>query len=231
MKVMNLLLLVLFATPAMASEPAQCSRPAPRGQDWKVCKDSVRANESVDQYLLTRSGNLYATLKRGGALCQITSGVDDFKISQHPKDAAVIYFTKGNDLYVLHKQNVGYDGDCPKTSKKVIMENVKEYKVATNTHTTIVNAALSYNGKFVAWDNTSAVYTDFGVSDFQMNECFGTKGKSFNSYVAFTIDYAGFVTKIKGKSSGSYFEYISDKTTKGRYGSITTFKSQENVCR
>lgn len=230
MKALNLILLALIAAPAMADESANCNARAPRGQDWKVCKNTVRSNETVEQYLLTRNGDLYATLKRGGALCQITAGVDDFKISQHPNDAAVVYFTKNNDLYVLNKQKVGYDGECPKTSKKVIMENVKEYKVATNTKTTIVNAALSQNGKLVAWDNVKAVYTDYGVSDFEMNNCYGVKGKSFNSFVLFSMDYAGFVTKVKGKSSGDYFEYISDKTTKGRYSNLSSFKSRENVC-
>jgi hypothetical protein len=231
MKTVSLLFVALIALPALAETSADCGRPAPRGQEWKTCKNSVRKSETVKQYLLTKSGDLYATLKRGNALCQITSDVDDFKVSQHPNDAAMIYYTRDNDLYVLNKQAVNADGDCPKTKKHVIMANVVEHKIATNTDTTIVNAALDKFGKLVAWDNKKAVYTDYGVSDFQMNSCYGVKGKSFSSYVMFTIDYAGFVTKVKGESSGTYFQYISDKSTKGRYKDITGFKNKENVCQ
>lgn len=221
--------MVQFNAPAATA--ADCQAKAPRGQTWKTCKNTVRADETVEQYLLTKNGNLFALLKRGGALCQVTSDVDNFKISQHPKDAAVLYFDRNDDLYVLNKEKVNFWGDCPKTSKKVIMENVKEYKIATNTKTTIVNAALNKFGKFVAWDNTSPVYTAYGVADFQMNNCFGKKGSSFNSYVLFTQDFAGFITKVKGKADWGVFEYIADSTTKGRFDSITAFKDKENVCQ
>ncbi|MBS1958437.1 MAG: hypothetical protein JST80_03105 [Bdellovibrionales bacterium] len=230
MKTMIVMMLALVASPVFAETTANCAKSAPRGQEWKECKDTVRSNETVAQYLLTKSGNLYAMMKKG-AFCQLTSNVDTFKVSQHANDAAMIYFTKSDDLYVLNKQDGSTDNDCPKAKKHVIMNDVKEYKMATNTNTTIVNAALTKSGKLVAWDNTKPVYTDYGVTDFQMNNCYGVKGKSFNSYVLFTTDYAGFITKVKGKKSGNFYDFIADKATKGRYDSIESFKSKENVCK
>jgi hypothetical protein len=188
----------------------------------------ARRGDIADKYQLMENGDFFRFV--GNDKCQITNNVQDFKISMHPQDAAVAYFIREGDLYVLHNAGPN-NGRCPGASKKVIMSGVKQdnYKVTSNTHTTIVNAALDNNGNLSAWDNAKVVYQDQGVEDFMMNQCFGAEGKSFNSYVLFSIDRAGHVTKVRVDQQGWGRKDTSTETSE-RFNSISEFKDRNNVC-
>lgn len=188
------------------------------------CKNA-RRNDSADQYILDSAGNLYRYFANAQQKkCQITNNVSDFKISQHPNDSAVIYFERQGDLWVVHPQ--GTSGNCPPVSKKVIMAGVKEWKMVSNTNTTIVNAALSNNGQLLAWDNVNVVYQENGIRDFQMNTCFGTAGRSFSSYAIFAQDHNRDIVKVKGQGG----RYVRDAVEQGNFSSITEWKQSRNVC-
>ena len=115
-------LILLSALISMNAMAADCLTKAPAGSRWKECKNA-RANASVDQYLISEDGDLYAYIEKIDRLCQVTNGVKDFKISLHPKDAAVMYYVRNNDLYVANE--VAVKGNCPEMKKKVIMPKVK----------------------------------------------------------------------------------------------------------
>jgi hypothetical protein len=202
------------------SPAAECIRQG----NYRECKNA-RTSDPADQYLLENDGDLFRAI--GNQLCQITSGVTEFKISQHRDDAAVLYYLKDNDLYVVHPQATT-GGNCPPVSKKKIMDDVDKYSVVSNTNSTIVNVALNKSGRLVAWDNTHPVYEDTGVSEYLMNQCFGTRGKSFSSYVLFSIDRSGVVTKVKVEDGAS--RYNQSRDTNANYRSIQDFKERENVC-
>ncbi|MCO5144408.1 MAG: hypothetical protein M9962_15120 [Oligoflexia bacterium] len=193
---------------------------------FKECKNA-RRNDLVAQYALKSNGDFFRIMENGTP-CQITNGVDSFKISQHPNDAAMVYFERNNDLYVLH--NVGANGNnCPKADKKVIMGSVKKYTVTSNTESSIVNVALDTSGRLAAWDNNKVVYEDSMVVDYSMNQCFGASGKSFSSVVFFSIDPHGNVSKIRpSKDAWGVFGKVSDAPD--RASSITDWKENNRVC-
>ena len=196
---------------------------------YKECKEA-RKNDTADRYMLGHDGTLYRRINQ--VTCAVTSGVQSFKISQHPKDVAVIYYKKNNDLYLVNKdKEVRGRGQCPSAegNTKRLMKNVRKYTVTSNVDTTIVNAALDENGLFSAWDNVNVVYKDSSVEDFQMNECFGVKGKSFNSYVLFTLDRFDHISKVKVTKE----KYLKDesKVTTEKFTSISKFKDKFNVCQ
>jgi hypothetical protein len=212
-------------SPAITREPASACM---NGKPWQ-CK-TARRNDPADQYMLDKNGNFYRYFKSSKQLCQVTSNVSDFKISQHPTDSAAVYYTTNeNELFVVHSQ--GVSGNCPPVSKKSIMTDVKEYKVVSNTHSTIVNAALTNGGHFVAWGDVDALISQNDVVDFEMNNCFGSEGKSFNSYVLFTLDTNGDVRKVK---VGESFSYVFDEssTQRGSWSRLSEWKdSVGGVCR
>lgn len=196
---------------------------------YKECKEA-RKNDTADRYMLGHDGTLYRRINK--ATCAVTGNVQSFKISQHPNDVAVIYYKKNGDLYLVNKdKEVRGRGQCPSAegNTKRLMKDVKKYTVTSNTDTTIVNAALDNSGVFSAWDNVKVVYTDSTIEDFQMNECFGVKGKSFNSYVLFTLDRFDHISKVKVTKE----KYLKDdsKLTTEKYSKISTFKDKQNVCQ
>lgn len=227
MKTLFSVLALSFLSMSAFAEPSVVSA-CSNGKNWQ-CKNARSSDGAVDQYMLDKAtGNFYRYFKNGRT-CQITSNVKDFKISQHPNDVAVVYYESNNDLYIVRNQGT-QSGDCPPVSKKVLMANVKEWKMVSNTNTTIVNAASDVNGNFIAWDNTHSVYSDIRIVDFQMNQCFGASGKSFSSYVLFTLDSQGNVNKVK--VSGGFF--TADKTTvqHGNWTKLSDWKKdQGGICK
>ncbi len=185
---------------------------------------NARSNDVASKYTLKANGDFFRTVGRNE--CQITNDVDSFKVSQHPKDVAVAYYERGGDLYIL-KNAHGSNGNCPEASKKVLMENVEKYTVVSTTNTDIVNLALSRSGKLVAWDNRNVLVSEYGIENYAHNDCYGVKGKSFNTIVAFGITYSGRVLKIRGGSSTE----VSATMTSEYYSSINNFKSDNNVCK
>jgi hypothetical protein len=221
----TVLFVFLFVLSAQSSFAARCATEAPRGSRWKECTNA-RSNAVVDQFLLNDSGDLFAYISRSRLLCSVTNAVSDMKVSGHPRDNAVLYFVRQGDLYIAH--NVRSNGrNCPDMSKKELLRNVKKYNVVSNTATTVVNTALSRGGEFLAWDNNRVVYHDRLVQDYLLNRNYASSSKAFNSYVAFTIDYAGFVTKVEGQAS--YNALPGSKETKKRYSSIQQFKREFNL--
>ncbi|MDD4972725.1 MAG: hypothetical protein PHY93_00160 [Bacteriovorax sp.] len=188
----------------------------------------ARRNDIATEYSL--DGNTFSR-KIGKANCQITNNVDEFKISQHPSDNAMAYFVKDGDLYVLHNLQTFGDvvnvsnGDCPKTSKKLIVEDIDKYTVVSNINTNVVNLTLSKSGRFLAWDNDKAILTAEHIANYVNNECYGAKDElSFKSYVAFAIDTNGYVYKIKG-------EHAEDsKVSPEKYDDLKEFKKKNQVC-
>ena len=108
------------------------------------------------------------------------------------------------------------------------MANVKKYNVVSSNNTTIVNTALSNSGKFLAWDNTKVVYSDILVEDYLLNTNYKVKGKTFNTFVAFTLGYDHYITKVKGSSSEDS-SYIKSTETDRPYKSIQEFKKTMKV--
>lgn len=197
---------------------------------YKVCKEA-RKNDIADRYMLGHDGTFYRRINK--ATCAITQGVQDFKISQHPKDLAVVYYKKNNALHMINQDKERrVSGQCPSAegNTKVLMKNIAKYTVTSSENTTIVNAALDKKGLFQAWDNKEVVYKDSGVEEYQMNECYKAKGKSFSSYVLFTRSYSDQITKVKAEKSGRYVKDAS-KETHQRYNSIGQFVEEANVCK
>jgi hypothetical protein len=192
-------------------------------------KEARKSDVAFKSYTLKKNGDLFRETV-AGTDCQVTSNVTDFKISQHPSDAAVAYYLQAGNLVALHTVKTNSDvrklvkGDCPKKDAKVIMANVEKYTVVSNTDTTIVNMAVTKYGEFTAWENVSPVLTLKNIATYVNNECFGTK-KSFTSYVAFAINTNGFVYKIKGDKPQD------SKVTAKTYSSLKQFKDAENVCK
>ena len=83
--------------------------------------------------------------------------------------------------------------------------------------------------RLVAWDNNQPVYEDLRVNDYLMNTCFGAERKSFNSFVFFSIDNSGQVTKVKVDEGAS--RYNQSRVTDATYRSIQEFKDKLHVCQ
>ncbi|HXH30883.1 MAG TPA: hypothetical protein VNJ01_08730 [Bacteriovoracaceae bacterium] len=196
---------------------------------YKECKEA-RKSDVATRYMLGHNGTLYR--KINSATCAVTEGVEDFKISQHPKDVAAIYFKKGGHLYLLNvDKEFRAAGNCPSSqgNTKRLMDNVEKFTVTSNVNTTIVNAALGTNGEFKAWDNNVVVYSDSNVAEFQMNTCFGTAGKSFSSYVLFTRGHDKSVTKVK-VTEGKHIKDISSVDA-SKFEALADFKKKMKVCK
>ncbi len=196
---------------------------------YRTCREA-RRNDVADRYMLGNDGTLFRRIN--GAVCAVTSGVEDFKISQHPNDVAVVYFKKTNHLFLLNMDRERRpNGQCPSSSGNIrkLMDNVKKYTVTSNQNTTIVNAALDESGNFRAWDNTRVVYSDRGVEEFQMNQCFGTANKSFSSYVLFTRDISDNITKVRVRNG--IFARDESQVVRERYGRINAFVESQRVCQ
>lgn len=231
MKFSLVLALLFTASAAQAQNACDQARAQGRNLNIKECKNSSRRGSDIKAFVLTHSGDFYAYYADINQNCQITNGVKDFKASQHPNDAAAAYYiTYDNTLYYAKPTRSGRN--CPSKNVGRLAYNVKSWPVVSNTNTTIVNIALTQGGQLTAWPNSgSPVYTDSGVEEVSMNDCYGVQGKSFNSYVMFTLDRAGNVTKVKGQD-GRYFR--DDKTDNNNYRgfrSISEFKAKNNVCK
>ncbi len=186
----------------------------------------ARSNDVASQYTLDDRGNFFRQVGRNK--CQITNDVEDFKVSQHPNDVAMVYFIKKRDLYVLH--NTVRTGNCPKASTKVLQNNIAKkhgdyrYSVVSNTDTTIVNVALGENGRFTAWDDTKLVLDQSRVADYTMHGKFGVKGAPFSSYALFLINETGNVLKVKGNNpAGSLWD------TSERFLDLAEFKAKYKI--
>jgi hypothetical protein len=189
----------------------------------------ARSNDVASEYLLKDNGDLFRVIR--GRKCQVTTNVVDFKVSQHPNDVAMIYYVRDENtpnLYVLHETD--RFGDCPKTSKKLILADLMKksgdykFSVVSNTNTTIVNVALSRRGDFIAWDNTNSVLSAENVEDYTMHQKFGVSGAPFSSYVLFAINHRGQVLKVKGNAPrGSKWD------TSETFNSLKEFKQKYNI--
>lgn len=205
----------------------------PKGITKQTSADRRRSGmEIADSYTLMPSGDFFRDVN--GIKCQITAKVDDFKVSQHPKDAALVYFIKGGDLWVVKPSPEPAFGNCPQTAAKVIMSSVArsgsnyDYWVTSDIHTTVVNSARDVSGMFRAWDNEYPVYSSGSrVVDVDMNQCFGVDGKSFNTYVAFLLTRSNTVIKVKGDPSDRDFS----NEDFGAYSSLNQFRSKNAVCK
>lgn len=190
---------------------------------FAIDEKSARENDVATKYILEDDGDFFRMVK--GKKCQITTNVDNFKISAHKNDVAMLYFKKDGDLHILRNNKSEAGKDCPKADVKVLVKGIKKYTVVSNASATteIVNLTLDHSGKLLGWDNTKAVITATNIKTYQNNECFGAKNKSFKSYAAFAISNSGRIVKIKGNE-------IDKKVDPNRYTDIEDFIRHNNVC-
>ena len=200
------------------------------GKSYKECKIARSNDKGARKYLLSSSGQLQRITDDNGVKCTIDQDVVDMKVSQHPTDTAVLYFTKvnksGKALVAVNNVDGDFAGQCLKSKKTTLMENVKEFSIVPSKDTTIINAALSKTGQFKAYDSKKVVYQDVGIVDYQINTCFGQQGKAFSSYGLFTIDRSGIVTKVKGNGG----KFVKDKPDASRFQTLKQFVEVRNVC-
>ncbi len=198
-----------------------------------------------NRYVLMSNGDLFRYIaSRNQLKCQITTLVQDFKVSMHINDAALIYFIRRessvDNLYVLN-QNVNPPATgCPTTASTKIMSSIRiiggkfKYTVVSNTSATIVtdvvNMALSNNNsgsidQLRAWGNVSSVYSQTGIKDYLMNECWGTANRTYNTFVAFAVSNTNRIWKIPGVNPGT-------ATTQDpiSFATIQEFKAHYKVC-
>lgn len=226
-----ILAIVTILTSTLAFSAADDIKNCPRdGKLYKECKQARSNDQGAKQYLLTTSGQLLRITDDNRVKCTIDQDVIDMKVSIHPTDQAVVYYTKsasgGKQLIAVNNVDGDRAGECVKVKKEILMDNVKEFSVIPNRDTTIVNAALSKSGLLRAWDASALVYEDHGVMDYQINSCFNQTGKAFNSYGLFTIDRSGIVMKVKGHGG----RFVNDKADASRFQSIKQFIEVRNVC-
>lgn len=194
---------------------------------------NARKNDVATQYILDSSGNFFRIVN--GNKCQITNRVEDFKVSSHPNDAAMVYFIKNSDLYVLH--NAERTGQCPKASTKVITSNVAHtynsrsnqntnyrYNVVSNTKTAVVNVALDSYGTLEVWGNNSRLAIAQGIQDYSMYNYYNVKGKPFNSYVLFALRSNKCILKVDGDNVNQSKDDCSRK-----WSSIKEFKDANSL--
>lgn len=218
---------ILLTQGVFADEAEVCGRYKAAFPTGTVCKEA-RPNDRAEAYLLLRNKDFFRvfTAERGRIVkCQITNAVEDFKVSSHSDDAAMIYYRRDGDLYVLNNGS-GFDGDCPSQVKKKIMDDVEKYNVVSNasrsddSNQVIVNMALSRQGRFVAWFNSDVAARLSGIQSYQMNNCYGSRGKNFSNFVAFAEgNYGVYAVRENGKVN----EYENS--------TIESFKRSQNVCQ
>ncbi len=190
----------------------------------------ARQNDLVDSYTLSDNGVLRRQI--GSLSCDVTNNVQSFKVSQHPNDVAMIYYTRRengvNNLYLLRYPagTARVAGQCPKADKVKLMDDVKEYTVVSSQKTEIVNMALSRSGNLLAWGNSGPPLLSMnGISDLEMNPCNDKAGFSFKRYVAFAKTFDGKVLKIEGDKPND------SKFTPENFASIDDFQKQNKVCQ
>ncbi len=195
---------------------------------------AARSNDVATKYILKDNGDLFRVMKVTGLTCQVTSAVQDMKVSQHPNDAAMIYYIKDSNLYYLQNAEISYN--CPKSIKKVLLQDIKridgkfKYGIVSSTKSDIVNVALTYNGKFVVWVDTRSLYTAYSVSNYKMNPCFGEAGKRFSRTSVILISRDGVVTRLEGKRSNSG-DLSAETDHSRRYSNIEEFVRAKQMCK
>ncbi len=200
-----------------------CFAPIFAGETTK----NARKGDIAKKYVLKDNGNFFRILHTNRK-CQITSNVKSFKVSSHPADAAMVYFVRRGDLYIL--KNTKTNGQCPPADKKVItkklmMDGKKKYKynVVPSIHSTIVNMSLDQKGVFRAWGNKKKLIELGNIKNYSMNQNFGRKGKPFQKSLVFLMGKNGKVYKVNGKNPSS------SKWTKRTFSSLKDFKRKNNL--
>ncbi len=188
----------------------------------EVVKEA-RQNDVASKYILDDAGNFFRIVR--GNKCQITNAVEDFKISQHPGDVAMVYFKRQGDLYLLKNHDGDRLAQCPKANKSVLVKSIKKYSVVPDTSSLVVNYTLDNAGKLVGYTNTAVFNTVTGVRDYSHNECYGQAGRSFSTIAVFGIQFNGTIVKMRAKTKEVDFDRELN------YSSIADFKNYRNVCK
>lgn len=95
-------------------------------EKYKTCKEA-RKNDIADRYMLGKNGTLYRRINK--ATCAITEDVQDFKISIHPKDLAVVYYKKNGHLYMINlDKEYRPSRQCPSAAgnTKLLMKDISK---------------------------------------------------------------------------------------------------------
>lgn len=154
------------------------------------------ADDPADEYVLYTTGGLYKLMR--GRKYRLGDGVSQIAVANNPGDAAYLYYLQRGDLCII---NCGGD-------QRTLLRDIRcvdgsyKFDVISSADSSIVNVALNDFGRFIAWGNKVRVFTERNIRDYCLNPGFG-KGGPFSSYVAFLIDYQGFVTRLKSRNPGS----------------------------
>lgn len=229
--------------PSAAESPAQAQAPSSAATASIVLEKRDRFG---NLYRLDSLGNLYRYF--GGTLkCQVTNQVMDFKMNMHPADEGVAYLVRNEGLsngvlYALMDSPQYGLSQCPKSFKVRALGGLTgyvndKYKIVSNLNdyqlgTSATMLAINGSGELVGWRGRSRVFQNSATvrySDLVMNTCYGSRGKSYSSYVAFTLEKGSGlyhrVAKIKGRNTVQESKF--DTRT---WRSIQDFKAYYGVC-
>jgi len=216
------------------------------GVTWK----EVKKDRFGNVFRLDTEGNLYRffgdTLK-----CQVTNKVVDIKMNMHVADEAVAYLVRAegtatatnNVLYAVMDSSPAFGtNQCPKSERIKSLEGLAtpvgdNFKIVSNLKdwelgTTVSMMAINTTGDLVGWRGRNAVFVNnptVKFEDITMNTCYGTKDKSFSSYVSFLLEktntQAKRVLKVKGRNT-----VAESKWDTRTFKSIAEFKTYYKVC-
>lgn len=146
-------------TATAATEQNYCKTEAIKDSNCK----NIPGNRRQELGKLVGGGNPVAVTNEGGDLkvwytvggkdlqqCQITNNVKSFKMSQNSGDRSTVYFIKENgDLFDAKMTGDVGQGRCPKASTQnysstmslTSSDNVVEYKLSSNSNSTVTMAA------------------------------------------------------------------------------------------
>ena len=219
---------------------------APKAASATASSGIEKKDRFGNTYRLEANGDLFRNF--GNTLkCQVTNKVLSYKMSYHSADEAVAYYVRDEGaangvLYALMDAPTYGSSQCPKSTKIKVLSKLSgnvddSYKIVSNLKdlelgTTAVMIAVNSVGELVGWRGRAALfYNAKGIyySDLTMNTCYGSKDKSFSSYVAFVLEKGPGryhrLLKIKGRNTvaESKFDTLTWETVKD-------FKDYRSVC-
>jgi hypothetical protein len=182
---------------------------------------NARQGDIATQYGLL-DGNLFRVID--GQRCQVSDRVTDLKIPHHAGDPAVAYYVRDGALYAVELGARSAEG-CPRTAKHKVVDEVRNFWLAPGGSSSVTSLVRHGHDVLSVWDHNGDHRELTGVTSVAMNSCFQAAGKAFSSNIAFSIDAAGFVTKI-----GRHLTDIKRDDSKS-YRDIAGFVSSNRVCQ
>lgn len=162
----------------------------------------ARPEDTVSHYTLDNNGRLFMSINQDQ--CLVATHVKSFKIALHPQDTAMVYFLEeSGDLYVLNKAAKSpfpFFRGCPPPAVSKLLSGVIKYSLIQERSTSIVNLALSADGRFIACDLRKCSFQEKGVKAYKVNRTYQQKNSPNSAYVAFLYSADHYILKLKGKT-------------------------------